>query len=146
MEVDVLGDTQQGFRRGRSCQDNMLILNTLLEKNKKEESHLAFVDLTAAYDMIDRDILWAKLEFLNVPGPLLRCLKNYYADDSVMCTIGGVTSEKHYLRRGLRQGCNLSPVLFSIYISDLSFRLNDAAGGKSLNSLLKINHLPPSLC
>ena len=130
-ETEILGDPQHGFRADRCCQDNILILNTLLEQNKNEETHLAFVDLTAAYDMVDRNILWAKLKHLNIPSPIIQLLQNYYNDDSIICTIGGITSDKHYLRRGLRQGCNLSPVLFSIYISDLSFRLNKL--GKSVN-------------
>jgi len=61
LSTDVLGNTQQGFRQGRCCTDNLLIINTLLEANPKEQSHIAFVDLTAAYDTVDRDILWAKL-------------------------------------------------------------------------------------
>ena len=68
-------------------------------------------------------------------------MQSYYDDDSIVCSIGGIQSNKHVLRKGLRQGCNLSPVLFSIYISDLSYRLADIGFGKKLSHLIMINHL-----
>ena len=139
--TDVLGDTQQGFRKERSCLDNLLILNTLLEKQKKKECHMAFIDLTAAYDLVDRNILWKKMEKLNLPMPFINLLRSYYDDDSFECTIGNIKSNKHVLRRGLRQGCNLSPVLFSIYMSDLSARLENVGGGLPLTSKIFVNHL-----
>ena len=40
LEVDLLGEHLQGFRKSRACQDNLFILNTLLEKNKGKETHL----------------------------------------------------------------------------------------------------------
>jgi hypothetical protein len=43
----VLGEMQNGFRRGRGTTDNLLILSTLLEKGKREgkQMHLCFIDL-----------------------------------------------------------------------------------------------------
>ena len=40
LEADVLGEHLQGFRKSRACQDNLLIPNSLLEKNKGKETHL----------------------------------------------------------------------------------------------------------
>ena len=81
--------------------------------------HLGFVDITKAYDSVDRNILWKKLRGLGIDGVFLDTLKAMYTGDSVQCTVNGVTTRPVYLQRGLRQGCSLSPMLFALYIMDI---------------------------
>ena len=81
------------------------------------------------------------MEKMNFPKRQIDILKSYYDDNSIVCEIGGVMSDNHVLRRGLKQGCNLSPCLFSIFISDLSIRLNSVGYGATLTSKIRINHL-----
>ena len=77
---DVVGQEQNGFRKNRSCSDNIFILSTILETNKSKKllSHLLFVDLKEAYDRVDGSILFAKLRQLNIPESIISFLRNYY--------------------------------------------------------------------
>ena len=114
----LLGEAQNGFRQERCGADNIFVLNTILWKAKalKEEVHLGFVDISKAYDSVNRDLLWKKLEKIGIRGSFLDALKALYAGDSVRCMFNNTKTKPVYLRRGLRQGCSLSPLLFAIYI------------------------------
>ena len=117
---DIIGAEQNGFRSSRTCSDNIFILNSVLEmnKNKKLLSHIMFIDLQEAYDRVDRDILLTKLKQLNVSSKFIDFLSSYYFLDNISTASSGKRTRKQYQKRGLRQGCNLSSVLFIIYMSE----------------------------
>ena len=131
----ILGETQNGFRKGRSGTDSAFVLNSVIWKNlaKRKKTHLAFLDVTKAYDSVDRDVLWAKLKKLGVDGKFLKAIQSMYKGDYVTCQSGGSTTQPVYLGRGLRQGCSLSPMLFALYMVDLSRDLH----ASNLGVLLK---------
>ena len=130
-EAGVIDDTQNGFRRDRCCADNIFSLNALLSlnKSKKRMASLMFVDLQEAYDRVDRGLLLKKMEQMNFPSRLLAYLKDYYSGDCIITDAAGVRSSKQYQSRGLRQGCNLSSILFLIYVSELGSRLQKSGVG-----------------
>ena len=117
----LLGEVQNGFRKGRMGADNSFILDTILWKQKslRKKTHMAFIDLTKAYDMVDRSILWNKMKGFGFGGDFLSSLKSIYSGDSVQAVVNGVSTRPVYLRRGLRQGCSLSPMLFALYMADM---------------------------
>ena len=117
----LLGEIQNGFRKGRKGSDNSFVLDTILwkEKSMKRKVHLGFIDLTKAYDMVDRSILWDKMSSFGFGGQFLSTLKAIYTGDSVQAVVNGVSTRPVYLRRGLRQGCSLSPMLFALYIAEM---------------------------
>ena len=119
---NILGETQNGFRKGRSGMDSAFILNTVLWKSlaKNRKSHLAFLDITKAYDSVDRSVLWGKMRKLGIGGKFLKSVQSMYDGDYVTCKSNGSTTAPVFLGRGLRQGCSLSPILFAIYIVDMS--------------------------
>ena len=120
-EFCLLGEIQNGFRKGRMGSDNTFILDTILwkEKMKKNKVYMAFLDITKAYDMVDRNILWRKLHDFGFGGQFLASLQSIYTGDSVQASVNGLTTRPVFLRRGLRQGCSLSPILFTLYVADI---------------------------
>ena len=132
---ELAGDLQNGFRKSRSCADNIFILNSLLELNKNQrlKSHLLFIDLQEAYDRVDRRTLFRKLEQLNFPGSLVRLLQDYYLHDCIVTEAGGSWTKRQFQQRGLRQGCPLSSILFVIYLSELGDRLNESGLGAKVS-------------
>ena len=133
-ESGICGDNQNGFRKGRSCADNIFILNGLLDINRhnKWKSNLLFLDFAEAYDRVDRSILFKKLRQLNFPEAFVRYLEEYYKNDFIVTTSAGMRSKNLYLTRGLRQGCPMSAILFAIYISELGWRLERTDLGMKL--------------
>ena len=118
----LLGEGQNGFRKDRGGTDSAFTLNSVLWKAyaKRKKIHLSFIDLQKAYDSVCRETLWKKLSKLGFGGQFLESLKSLYKGDYVTCEANGVTTSPVYLGRGLRQGCSLSPILFCLYVVDMS--------------------------
>ena len=133
----LLGEIQNGFRKNRGGSDNIFILNTALWKARAmgEKLHMGFVDIQKAYDSVDREILWQKLAALGIDGVFLGTLKAMYDGDSVRCTVNGVTTGSVFLKRGLRQGCSLSPMLFALYIVEIGEDLAASKDGLLLSDI-----------
>ena len=100
-----------------------------------KKAHLGFVDVSKAYDSVNRSILWSKLEKLGIRGTFLESLKSMYSGDSVRCTVNVTTTRSVYLRRGLRQGCSLSPLFFAIYTMEIGEELSTAKEGFSVDGV-----------
>lgn len=134
----LLGEVQNGFRKERQMADNSFILDSILMKAKssKKRVHLCYVDISKAYDSVNRQILWKKLQALGFSGEFLGCIKALYAGDSVDVVVNGLSTRAVFPGRGLRQGCSLSPLLFALYISDIGSSLSGSAEGFQLGGLV----------
>jgi hypothetical protein len=135
----LLCPEQSGFRKNRGTLEQVFALHeTMIENN---ELCVAFLDIKAAYDTVNRDILWAKLVGYGVNIGLIENLRALFDHNTATLAIKGKLSSPIKCRRGLLQGSAISPVLFSLFINDLITRLNETwvwvqVRGISLNSLL----------
>ena len=120
-EVNLLKENQSGFRKNYSTLDHIFTLhflsNILLQRKKK--LFCAFVDFKQAFDTVWRNGLWTKMHFNGVSGKCLQYIQNMYKGIKSMLKINGMLSEFFNCNIGVRQGENLSPFLFSLYINDL---------------------------
>lgn len=119
---NLLGEKQNGFRSNRRGTDNLFILNTVnrVARKKGWKSFFTFIDLTKAFDRVDRDRLWQKMQWYGYPELLINNIRETYRNPTAILQLNGIQTDPQRMPIGLRQGCVLSPVLFAIYISDLS--------------------------
>ena len=89
----------------------------------------AFIDFRKAYDRVDRGKLWQCLEVMGFSGRVSGFIRAAYEDLSGEVKVGEVLSESFGMTCGLRQGCVLSPLLFSLYINSLVEKLKAAGAG-----------------
>ena len=73
--------------------------------------------------------LWRKLLDKGINGNVFRVIKNMYDNAKSCVVLKGCTSEYFTCDMGVRQGENLSPLLFSIYLADLETFLSDKYNG-----------------
>ena len=111
-----IGDEQSGFRKGRSCADQIFVLRQVCEKmkEKKKRVWVAFMDLEKAYDRVDRDAMWQVMRIYGIGGRVLRGIMSFYDEGRACVRVGSKVSESFEVKMGLRQGCVMSPWLFDM--------------------------------
>ena len=75
----------------------------------------SFIDLTQAYDRVDRTTLWKILRLYGLPEKLVVLIAALHEGTMARVCIDGELSEPFLLKRGLKQGSLLSPYLFNIF-------------------------------
>ena len=69
-----------------------------------------------AFDCVDHNKLWKILKEMGIPDHLTYLLRNLYAGQEATVRIGHATIDWFQIRKGVRQGCILSPCLFNLYV------------------------------
>ena len=120
---------QGGFRPGRSTLDQVIGLHEIIAQ-QKGEALVTYLDIKAAYDCVDRRLLWSMLANLeNDPnrqrtlGLLIPLLRGLFDFNVAVFLVRGHKSDPLDVLRGLLQGTVLAPMLFTIFINDLPKRL-----------------------
>ena len=132
---DILPDTMFGFRPHRSTTDPLFILRHLIDMHKAgvgDRFAVAFMDLSGAYDSIDRGRLFETLQRLGMPDKSINTLKHLYAETQCIAKCEKGTHTPFHIGVGLRQGCPLSTTLFNLYIWDLHQQLKGTRAGVQL--------------
>ena len=115
---DLLHTSQGGFLKKRSTLHQVYYLLELMKNNPNLIQ--VFLDLSAAYDMVDRRILWTLLSSrFKMPIGMIKLLRSLFDFNYSRLNVSGITSEKIPHLRGLPQGSSLSPILFNFYIDSL---------------------------
>ena len=74
-----------------------------------------FFNYEKAFDKVKHVELFNILKTLNINGNELQLLRNLYWKQKAAVRVGNEESTKQEIRRGVRQGCVISPELFSMY-------------------------------
>ena len=72
-------DVQAGFRKGRGTRDQIANIHWIIEKAKKFQKNICFIDYTKAFDYVDHNKLWKILKEVGIPYHLTCLLRNLYA-------------------------------------------------------------------
>ena len=113
---------QFGFRPGHSTTHAITSLINQIT-NALVSGKLALgilLDIRKCFDLIDRDILFVKLENYGVRGPILRWFKSYFSNRTQRVNVNGIFSTNFVLIiLGVMQGSILGVLLFIIFINDI---------------------------
>ena len=113
----VLPESQCGFRAGRGSTDMVHALRMVMERYKEYNLplYIIFIDLTKAYDSVPRAAMWKVLERYGVPPRLRELVMSFHVDTCVQARVDGELADGFPVLNGLKQGCVMAPVLFSLY-------------------------------
>ena len=95
-------------------------LPTSVGSSKKRESqknmYFCFIDYAKALDSVDHNKPWKILKETGIPEHLTCLLRNLYACQEATVRTGHGTIDSFQIRKGVHQGCILSPCLYAEYI------------------------------
>jgi len=128
-----LRDEQAGFRRERSCTDQIATLRIIVEQTLEWQStlYVSFIDFEVAFDSIDRRSMWNILQHYGVPERLIQIIQELYNGYTCQVIHDGKLSDSFPVTTGVRQGCLLSPLLFLVVL-DWVTRTAYASAGKGI--------------
>ncbi|XP_012544182.2 transposon TX1 uncharacterized 149 kDa protein [Bombyx mori] len=108
---------QAGFVKGKGTREQILNIRQLIERSYEFGTPMimCFIDYSKAFDCVKWDHLWKILAELGVPQHLVLLLHSLYINNQGIIRVEETISAPFKFRKGVRQGCILSPVLFNIY-------------------------------
>lgn len=119
--------TQYGFRRKCSTQEVLahLLTDIQLGFSSNKSTSALFLDIQGAYDNVDLQILWSKLDKLGIPTQIINNLYAIYNCRHLYIKAHNGITMPRQASLGLAQGSILSPLLYTIYTYDLELLFND---------------------
>ena len=139
--LDFLVDEQNGFRQNRSCADQIYALSTIVRHciNVKTSTYCAFIDFQKAFDCVNRDMLMFRLLSYNIDGKMFSAIRNLYHETQSCIKLNDKYTDMFNVTCGVKQGDNLSPTLFSLFINDLAIKIKELKYGvKIANEIVSI--------
>ena len=97
----------------------MFVIRRLQElaRNKRISLYVCFIDLTKAYDSVDRTLLWTVLARFGVPQNMISMIRQFHDGMRACVRFDDRVCSRWFGVEQVRQGCVLAPLLFNIFFA-----------------------------
>jgi hypothetical protein len=115
--VGIFSDTQKGFiKKTNGCSEHGIILNELLHNANRTRDTLVVtaIDFTNAFGSVPHELIMSTMKQRNFPEWSRKIVSDMYDGATSVMKVRESRTEKIGWRRGVKQGCPLSPLLFNL--------------------------------
>lgn len=139
-ESDLTGENQHGFKKNRSTITASQALQSKIASLMDQDQFVAMasLDLSAAFDVVNIDLLLTRLKIMGIPEDLIKLLNSWLHDRLCYVEVGSKRSQYYESDAGTVQGSILGPVLFNLFMSPL-LEKEDVTSYADDNYLVKSN-------
>eukprot|EP00253_Pinus_taeda_P027221 PITA_27221 len=133
----IIPENQGGFIQGRQIVDNYLLVQEAIHSSlrRKEKGMAIKLDLANAFDRLNHSFLLNVMNKFGFGEKFIKWIRACISEPWIAPLVNGRATDFFKASRGLRQGCPLSPLLFVIQASVLSFLLNKSMQDHEINGL-----------
>ena len=132
------------LEKAEELRDQIANIRWITEKAREFQKNIyfCFIDYANAFVCVDHNKLWKILKEMGIPDHLTCLLRNLYAGQEATVRFGHGTTDWFQIRKGVHQGCILSPCLFNLYAENImrNTGLDEAQAGIKISGW-NINNL-----
>jgi len=116
--IDLTGLAQHGFKKGRSTVTALKQIQSQIARSIDQGDYVAMgsLDLSAAFDVVNVELLMKRLTTLGLPTDWLHLLESWLTDRAAFVEVSPDRSMLYNIDIGTVQGSILGPVLFSLFV------------------------------
>jgi len=129
---DQLGKEQFGFRRERGTREAILRLIIERRLDMNLPTYITFIGLEKAFDKVDWFLLFGTLKRRGIDWKYRRIILRLYKDQATLIDINGTIKEAK-IRKGVRQGCPVSPYLFNLLMEEAIEEMKEVTNDVKIN-------------
>ena len=126
--LGIFNPIQFGFLEGKSTVTQLLTCynDWASPRNKSTPTDVVFLDFTKAFDSVPHERLLLKLKGYGIEGNLLHWFRFFLTNRQQRVVVHGTFSSWTHVRSGVPQGTILGPILFLIYVNDISSNISSS--------------------
>jgi len=117
-----LSNAQAGFRTAEECISQIISLHDCIKELHAAQltAHVTFIDIKQAFDSVPHYLLFKSAKDFGIPPVMLDIIQNIYTGSKAKIRLDdGKLTPEFEIKRGVKQGDPLSPILFIIFMDSL---------------------------
>ena len=136
-----ISELQSGFMAGKGTREGIFNLRMICERYSEvnQDVYACFIDYEKAFDRVNHEKMIKCLNDIGINGKDLKLIVNLYWTQRASIRLEKSLSDEIRIKRGVRQGCVLSPCLFNLYTETIFRHIEDSKGvtigGTQINNL-----------